>query len=412
MKVLMMHRGDGDAGGAQVQMGRLRAGLQGRGVDARILCREKTLPDSVLMPFRPRAERWIEKVTSRVGLNDVHLISSFRAADLPEVREADVIDLHCLHSGTFSYLALPSLAAVGKPVVFTLHDMWAFTGHCHASLDCTRWKTGCGSCPYPGTEPPIRRDATALEWRLKRRSYRKSGLIVVTPSRWLYDQAKESLLGAHDIHLIPHGVDTEVFRPLEKDEARDRLGIPPGKQVLLCAMEDMRRPLKGADLLVDALAKLDPAVAGNCLLLFFGRSDPGILARVPIPVIDLGYLHRDAEKVIAYSAADLVINPTRAESFGLVVLESMACGLPVVSFAAGGVPELVAHGATGCLAEPEDPTGLAGGISSLLANPASRREMGNAARERACRIYPIEHQIERYLDLYRSLLDRSRVDPT
>ncbi len=411
MKILMMHRGDGDAGGAQVQMNRLRGGLQGRGVDARVLCREKLLPDSVVMPFRPRAERWLEKATSCAGLNDIHLISSFRARHLPEVVDADLIDLHCLHSGTFSYLAVPSLAA-DRPVVFTLHDMWALTGHCHASLDCTRWKTGCGNCPYPDTDPVIRRDATALEWRLKRWAYRKAGVVVVTPSRWLHDLARESMLGTHAIHHIPHGVDPEVFKPLDRDHCREALGIPPGKQVLLCAMEDMRRPLKGADLLVRALERLEPSRLRDSVLLFFGKADAATLGKLPLPVIDLGYLHDDARKAMAYSAADLAINPTRAESFGLVILESMACGLPVVSFAVGGVPELVSHGVTGHLAAPGEPESLAAGIEALLADPVARREMGRTAREFVLARHTLDLQVDRYLALYRDLIGRHPRGPT
>jgi len=411
MKILMLHRGDGDAGGAQVQMNRLRGGLKGRGVDARVLCREKLLADSVVLPFRPRAERWLEKVTSRAGLNDIHLISSFRARQLPEVADAELIDLHCLHSGTFSYLAIPSLA-VDRPVVFTLHDMWALTGHCHASLDCTRWKTGCGKCPYPDTDPVIRRDATALEWRLKRWACRKAGVTVVTPSRWLHDLARESMLGGHAIHHIPHGVDPEVFKPLDKDHCRNLLGIPPGKLVLLCAMEDMRRPLKGADLLVQALERVEPSRLRDCVLLFFGKADAAVLDRLPLPVMDLGYLHDDASKAMAYSAADLAINPTRAESFGLVILESMACGLPVVSFAVGGVPELVRHGVTGHLAEPGNPESLAAGIGALLGDPAARREMSRAARDHALSHHTLDGQVERYLALYRDLIDGHRRGPT
>ena len=170
MKVLLMHKGDAGQGGGQVQMLRLASGLRARGVDAKILCRDRTLTDSIRMPARPRVERWLRRFTHRIGLNDIHLLSSYDIPKLPEFREADLIDLHCLHHETLSYMACPRsrrrnrrsspFTTCGRsPVIAT------------PSLECTRWKTGCGKCPHLDVAPAVPRDATAMEWKLKRRAY-------------------------------------------------------------------------------------------------------------------------------------------------------------------------------------------------------------------------------------------------
>lgn len=403
MKVLMMHRGDGGLGGGQVQMQRLRAEFNKLGLEARTLCRQKVLDDSVLMPGRPRLERWLGRLTGRLGLNDIHLVSSFRVPEMPEFKDADLLDIHCLHSSTFSYLALPALTA-DKPAVFTFHDMWPITGHCHASLECTRWKTGCGACPHLEIYPEVRRDATAIEWKLKRRSYERSKFTVVTPSKWLHDLTKESMLGRCEIHHIPHGIETDVFQPLDKELCRSLLGIPKGKHVLFCAMESMQRPLKGADLLVRALQSLPDSLRSNCVLLLFGHASREIIKQARMPVVNLGFLQHDRLKAVAFSAADVFVNPTRAESFGLVVLESMACGTPVVAFGVGGVPELVRPGVTGCLAKPEDPQALAAGVAGLLGDKAELAAMSVRCREVAVSEYTLELQARRYVDLYQRLI--------
>lgn len=403
MKVLMMHRDDGRSGGAQIQMNRLRTGLRGSGIDAKIVCREGGPEGSTLLPYQPVAEKWIGALTRRIGLNDIHLISSFKLPELKDFQDADLVDLHCLHSGTFSYMALPAITA-GKPTVFTFHDMWPITGHCHASLECERWKTGCGGCPHPEIEPAVRRDSTAIEWKLKRRAYERSKFTIVTPSRWLADRVGESMFAGSPVHHIPHGVDVGVFKPLDKAQCRQLLGIPPGKLVLVCAIDNMDRPLKGAELLVKTLEFLPQSLQNQCVLVLLGRSNKAIQQRISLPIVDLGYLSEDRLKVLAYSAADLLINPTRAESFGLVALESMACGTPVVAFGVGGIPELVRPGVTGLLAEPEDPRSLARQIEIMIGDRSVLESMAWKCRNVVMDEYSLALQVQRYIELYRHVI--------
>jgi glycosyltransferase involved in cell wall biosynthesis len=404
--VLMMHRSDGHKGGAQIQMGRIKDGLTSQGFNASILCRDACRADSILMPAS-RSERWIKKITQKVGLNDIHLISSFRVKDLDAFVQTDILDIHCTHSETFSYLALPSLCNL-KPTVFTVHDMWPITGHCHASLDCDKWKSGCGKCPYLEIDPSVKRDATAIEWKLKQWIYKKSSFSVIVPSRWMRNQVASSMLHRHPIHVIPHGVDTDLYKPLERNHCRSILGIPQGKMVILCGMECVTRRLKGIHLLIDAVNSLPLSVRKDCVLVFFGGSNPITVSQFRIPVVNLGYLNEDYEKAIAYSCADLLIQPSIAESFGLVALESISCGTPVVAFNVDAIPEIVRPGITGVLANSVCATSLCDSIRDILAHKDRLRALQRSCRDVALTEYRLSNQVSRYAEVYRETIERFR----
>jgi glycosyltransferase involved in cell wall biosynthesis len=407
MKVLLMHNGDAGLGGGQVQLLRLTDGLKARDVDAKILCREPTLTDSIRMPARPRAEKWLKRFTRRAGLNDIHMLSSYDIPKMQEFKDSDLIDLHCMHHETFSYMALPAICAA-KPTVFTFHDMWPVAGHCHASLECTRWKTGCGQCPHLDVAPAVSRDATALEWKLKRRAYDASRFTIVVPSKWLHDMIGQSMLAGHEAHHIPHGIDTHLFKPMDKAMCRHILGIPDDKKVLIFGAESLARTLKGGDLLHAALKQLPESLKRETVLLAFGHMQASSLEGIGIETIRLGYLSNNQLKIMALSAADVFVNPTRAESFSLVVLESMACATAVVAFAVGGVPDMVRPGVSGILAEPENAASLAQGIVSIFEDRDALEKMSRNCREIVEREYSLELYSRRYHELYQRVISQHR----
>jgi glycosyltransferase involved in cell wall biosynthesis len=338
-----------------------------------------------------------------LGLNDIHCLSTFNIANTAIYREADVLHFHCIHGGFFNYLALPRLTA-GKPAVFTLHDIWPFTGHCAYSYDCDRWKTGCGHCPYPKNYPPIRRDGTALEWKLKNWVYDHSRLVIVSPSANLAEQAKQSMLRRFSIHRIPHGIDTELFRPLDRDACRHVLGIPKSKRVLMFGAMALDAKNKGGDLLIRAIQLLPKPLKDETVLLVFGEGGDSLQQHVGIEMVNLGYVQQDQFKVIAYSAADIFVQPSRAESFSLVVQESMACGTPVVAFPVGGVVDLVRPEITGYLAKIEDAEDLSNCIVKLLADESLRLKLGQHCRRIVVDEYSLELQVQRHIEIYRQLM--------
>jgi len=405
MKVLQINQSD-RSGGAALAAYRLHQGLLTAQIDARLLV-GKAVSTSERVTAVPR-RYWLDNQLSRLSrlfsLNYVSIVSSFDLPRHPFVRDADLLHFHNLHAGYFNYLALPALTR-RQPAVLTLHDMWSFTGHCGYSYDCQRWKTGCGRCPYPQEYPPIQRDSTCWEWRLKRWTYARSSLAVVAPSRWLTELAKQSLLNRFEIHCIPYSLDTDAYQPRDRQQCRALLGIPADRYVLMFAAEYANNPRKGADLLQQALAHLPETYRERVTLLVLGLGGEALVEAVGLPACALGYVESDRLKAIAYSAADLVLMPTRADNQPLVLLESLACGTPMVSFDVGGVPELVRPGITGYLAEANDPHDFSRGICRLLDNSDQRARLSANCRHIAVAEYSLDRGVQNHLALYRQLLE-------
>jgi glycosyltransferase involved in cell wall biosynthesis len=350
------------------------------------------------------AERFISRVTGRLGLNDIHCISSFKIRKLPAFLEADILNFHCIHGDFFSYLALPWLTE-DKAAVLTLRDMWHFTGHCTFSFDCDRWKIGCGRCPYPNISNKIYRDNTHLEWKLKDWVYSRSKFTVVALDSHMATLAKQSMLNRFPIEHIPNGVDTEAYQPLDPEKCRSLLGVPLDKKVLLFSAVHLNERRKGGDLLVKALQALPKTLKADLVLLLMGQ-DGGetISSAVDIPIVNFGFVGNARSKAIIYSAADLFIFPSRAEGLPNSVLESMACGTAVVSFNVGGVPDLVSTGITGYLAEADDADDLSRGIVQLLEDGCLRRRIARQCRGTVVKNYSAELEVQRHIDLYQRLL--------
>ena len=414
MKVLHLWKSDSAqlGGGGVVGMSRLHSGLKEAGIDSKILCDRKTTdsPDVKVFQHRPRLEileKVLRQTTSKLGLNEIHRLSSFKIKEHEAYIDADIVHFHGLHGGFVNYLALPGLTR-DKPAVFTLRNMWSMTGHCTYSYDCERWKTGCGKCPYPHTNPPIERDATRLEWKLKDWSYGHSNLTIVTISTWLTEQAQQSkLLNRYPIYQISNGTDTTIYEPLDQEQCRLELGIPLGKKVLMFAAVELNDFRKGGDLLLKALQSLPESLKAETAVLLIGKAGEMvemITETTGMQVFNLGYISDDHRKAICYSAADLFLFPTRAEAFGNVALESIACGTPVVSFKVGGVPDQVRPGITGYLATPEDTKDFCEGIIQLLEDESLRNYMSQQCRAIAIQEFRLEICAQRHIELYRQLL--------
>lgn len=403
MKVLHINQSD-TSGGAAIAGYRLHQGLLAQGVDSRLLVGfAKTSSKRVTAVPRNFVENYSRRFTWRLGINYLQYISTFNIAQHSFYKNADVINFHNLHGDYFNYLAIPQLAK-NKPVIFTLHDMWSFTGHCAYSYDCDRWKIGCGKCPYPNTYPPIKLDNTRLEWQLKNWVYHRSQLSIVTLSNWLTQQAMQSMLNQFPIHHIPNGVDTKTYQPLDSEQCRFLLGIPASKKVLMFGAQTFSDLRKGSDLLIKALSKLPVSLKAESLLLTIGDKSEAIAEAVEIQTLNLGYVSSDRLKAIAYSAADLFIFPTRTDNLPLVLQESMACGTPMVSFKVGGLADLVRPGITGYLAESEDTKDFSNGIVQLLEDRHLHNYMSEQCRAIALQEYPLELQVQRYIELYRHAL--------
>lgn len=404
MNILHINQSD-ISGGAAIAAYRLHQGLLDTSVGSKLLVDKSKIDNDLVSTIqRHRSlESLSSKLTYHLGLNYINHLSTFKVHNHPFYLDSDVLNFHNIHGGYFNYLLLPTLTRT-KPAVLTLHDMWSFTGHCAYSFDCDRWKTGCGKCPNLNTYPAIARDSTAIEWKLKRWTYSHSNLVIVSPSQWLSNLAKQSLLGRCPVHTIANGLDTQKYKPLDRRGCRLSLGLPLDKKILLFAAKSIKDPRKGGDLLIGAFEKLPEALRREIILLVLGEGGSFSEASTGIPTMTLGYIGGDRVKAIAYSSADALVFPTRADNLPLTLQESMACGTPVVSFDVGGVPELVRPGITGLLAKPENSSDFAEKIVQLLEDDVLRQSMSNHCRRIAINEYSIELQARRYLSLYKQTI--------
>ncbi len=411
MKLLHLWQGDSGqyGGGGAVAMYRLHSKVREIGIDSKILCQHKTTESPQVRVFQPSLffkilDKFLQQITSRLGLNDIHRLSSFKLKHHEAYSDADIVHFHGLQ-GFINYLALPALTR-DKPAVFTLHNMWLLTGHCNNSYDCDRWKIGCGECPHLDIHPTINRDGTSIEWRLKDWIYRQLHLTIICPSKWMAKKAKQSpLINRFPIHHIPHGINTEIFQPLDPQQCRSELGIPLNKKVLLFAAVNLSHYRKGGDLLIEALQNLPTSLKTDTVLLAFGKENNAIAQAVGLPVYYLGYLSDERSKAVAYSAADLFLFPTRADVFGLVSIESQACGTPVISFKVGGVPEHVRPGISGYLAEPENALDFRDGIVRLLEDEGLRHQMSQQCRAMILQEYDAQLWAQRHVEIYRKSVE-------
>ncbi len=398
-----------EGGGTAVAAMRLHQQLRKYQIDSRMLVGyiNQSYPQ-VSQISRPKWLRPFEGLARRVlpslGFNELHNFSSFFLNHNPTIRHADLLHLHCMHEGYFNTLALPLLTAE-KPAVYTMHDIWAFTGHCSMDLGCDRWKRGCGNCPDLSIAPAVRRDTTRLEWRMKQWAYENSRLSIISPSTWMTQQLQQSTLKHLPIYQIPHGVDLNLLQPYDPLFCRAALNIPDHKKVLMFAGSGPRTSFyKGGDLLMKALELLPKSLKNELVLLVMGDVEPSFAKVLDIEICLTGTIEQDSHKAIAYSAADLFLFPSRAESFGLVALESLACMTPVVAFAVGGIPDLVRSEQTGYLAQPENPRDFKQGILELLEDSQLRHRMAQQARRMAVEEFSIELSTQRHLRVYEQIL--------
>lgn len=401
MKVLHINKSE-RTGGAAIAAYRLHQGLLEQNVDSRFLVDivETTSDRVAQIPSRNPLDYKIRHLTKNFGFNEFHITTTHNIKKHRFYREADILHLHNLHGEYFNYLSLPSLTK-DKPAIITLHDMWGITGHCAYSFDCDRWKTGCGNCLYPDTYPAIKRDNTHLEWNLKNWAYRNSNLAaVVTTNSWNREQIKHSMLKHIPVKQIPLSIDTQIYQPLDRKQCRSLLEITANKKVIMCGAQSLKNPRKGGDLLLKALSDLPPSFKTDTVLLILGNGGESLAESAGIETINLGYVTNDRLKAIIYSAADIFLFPTRADAFGLVAQEAMACGTPTVAFKVGGVPDIVRHQITGYLANPENVEDFREGILQLLEDRDLLCKMSQNCREIALEEYSLELQAQKYIKLY------------
>jgi glycosyltransferase involved in cell wall biosynthesis len=323
------------------------------------------------------------------------------------IRQADVIHLHWI-SGFQSPATLAALQALGKPLVWTLHDQRAFTGGCHYSAGCRKYEADCAGCPQLAVDPAA---LTAANLADQLTITLPETITVVAPSRWMAETARHSaVFGGSRIEIIPYGLETERFRPWPQREARLKLGLPTEGLHLLFGADYGSEKRKGQEQLVAALALCQKNAEfrqrlehGQVNLLCFGRLGSD-LGDPPAPFKTFGYVNSDEELSAIYSAADLFLLPSLEDNLPNTTLEAQSCGTPVLAFNVGGVPDTLLEGLTGFLVPAGSARELSRKILSLAANAGVLAAMRPACRRHVEECFAFGRQAEKCRDLYRDLL--------
>jgi glycosyltransferase involved in cell wall biosynthesis len=414
VKVLHLNTYDTQGGAARAAY-RLHQGLQAIGVDSQMLVKEKFSDNAAVFAPKITLSQGIARAKLTFDTLPLKLYSQrdktiFSLQWLPDrvvprviQIDPDIINLHWING---AYMQIETIAKLKRPLVWTLHDMWAFTGGCHYSGECDRYTKSCGTCPLLATRKDW--DLSCWVWQRKAKAWRDLNLTIVTPSSWLAKCASSSSLFQDlRIEVIPNGLDTQSYRSINQRVARQLLNLPQDKQlVLFGALEATSDRRKGFHLLQAALQELSKSGWKDKLeAVIFGASQPQSPPDLGLIAHYLGHLSDDLSLAVVYSAADVMVVPSFQEAFGQTASESLACGTPVVAFNATGLKDIVDHQFNGYLAKPYEAEDLAKGIAWVLENPDRYQKLSHRAREKVEKEFTLETQAHRYLLIYHEMLN-------
>lgn len=418
MKISIVANNDSKGGAARAAF-RLLQAMQENHTDINMYVRMKhTDYSSVIGPktnlkrlvnmFRNPANTIFNKISKRENLNlHSNNILPSKLHKLLNNNDSDIINLHWVGSETMS---IRDISAISKPVVWTLHDMWAFCGAEHVTHynEDARWRTGYTKKNRNPSDRGFDLDRYVWEKKLK---LWKTPMHIVTPSEWLANCAKESYLFQDwPISVIPNPIDTNVYKPLNKSYCRNILNLPEDKKIILFgAIGGSKNLNKGFDLLESTLKHLhadkdiDPK---KVVCVIFGQSRPANFDLIPFETIWLGHIYDDISLSLIYNSADIMVVPSRIENFPQSATEAQACGVPVAGFDTSGVSNAILHNETGYLAEPFNTVSLSEGIKSILLDSDLLVKLGSKSEQRASMLWNYHSVSSQYNDLFNEIISK------
>ncbi|MDD9196709.1 glycosyltransferase family 4 protein [Aliivibrio sp. S3MY1] len=411
MKILIVNASDINGGAARAAY-RLHQSLLMKNVNSKMLVMDKASDDfSVLGPISKG-----EKVASKLRpIFDSIPIKFYKckiqapfSISWGESRKIiktinelkpDVVHLHWINGGMIKIEDLPKINA---PIVWSLHDNWAFTGGCHIMWNCESYKVNCGNCPILKSDKE--KDLSRKVWNRKSSTFPKlPNMTIVGLSNWLNECSKSSSLLKGLPHInLPNPINTTTFKPFDKKKARELWSLPTNKKLVLFGASNATGDMnKGFKELSKALHKL---MNENIELVVFGSSEPKKPQYFGSKTHYLGRLHDDVSLVALYSAADVMVVPSLQENLSNAIMESLSCSTPVVAFDIGGNSDLIKHKNNGYLAQPFDCSDLAKGIEWVLDNNRYSELCFNA-RDKVTREFDSKLVAEKYIQLYKEILN-------
>ena len=411
MRVLIVNTSE-KTGGAAVAANRLMDALNNNGVKAKMLVRDKeteditvvSLPRSLRLQWNFLWERWCvfwHLHFSRQRLWEVDMATSGTdITRLREFQEADVIHLSWINQGMLSLKNIRKIIRSGKPVVWTMHDLWPATGICHYARGCNRYASACGNCPLLPNKGS-KNDLSAKIFRRKKELYHRGAISFVTCSRWLEKQAKGSgLFVGQRITNIPNPIDTHVFCPQDQAEARLRAGLPADKHIILFVSQRVTDERKGMRYFIEAIDRLVaryPEMKENTAIAILGGHSEEV--NLTLPSYSLGYVSDEKQIVAIYNSADAFVLPSLEDNLPNTIMESMACGVPGIGFRVGGIPEMIDHQQNGYVANYRDTEDLASGIHWVL-EEADRAALKHACLQKVAQNYSQHAVALKYIEVY------------
>lgn len=412
MKVVHVNTTDNQGGAARAAY-RLHRALLDASIDSKMLVQVKSLDDYTVIG----AQNNLQKAASflRPFLDSLPTKLYKKQASLPfstawapyngmvqriNALSPDIVHLHWIGNGM---IRIEEIAKIQAPIVWTMHDSWAFTGGCHVRWECNKYKNKCGSCPILASNKEY--DLSTSVFKRKETVYAKiKNLTITGPSRWISSCASEShLLKSRKVINLPIPLDTLLFSPIEKHNARSILNLPKNKKLILFGAKSATTDVnKGFKQLVEGINKLNN---NDVELLIFGSSKPKESQGLKLKTHYLGHLHDEISLKLVYNAADVMIVPSIQETFGQTASEAMSCGTPVVAFGTTGLLDIVDHKINGYLAQPFDTDDLAYGIEWILLHP-NYEELSKNSRHKVLSSFDSKFVTKNYIDLYKNIISK------
>ena len=419
MRVLIVNTSE-RPGGAAIAANRLLHALNNHGVEAHMLVRDRKTDAANVVNIAPswrhkanflweRGVIWLANGLSKQNIFQVDIANAGTdITSMAAFKQADVIHLHWVNQGYLSLDDIDRILASGKPVVVTMHDQWYFTGICHYSGECDKYRSQCSRCPML-KGGGIGMDLARRVFDRKRAMYQGRNLTFVGCSRWIADLARTSpLTQGHQVTNIPNAIDIDVFSPADSTEARRKHHLPEDKRLLLFGAQRITDERKGFRYLAEAcdhILRAHPDLAGDLGVVVLGGDAESVKTALPFPVYAVNYLSNEQEIAELYNAVDLFVTPSLQDNLPNTIVEAMACGRPCIGFDVGGIPEMIHHQQDGYVARNRDGQDFAQGIVWCLDNDR-HPALCAAARANALATYGEAAVAQRYQAIYQSALHK------
>ena len=416
MKVTLLNHSD-TLGGASVVTFRLMQALRDEGVDAQMLVLSKTSDSESVTQLCSRRRRNRAFLSERLN---IFLRNGFSKANLfkvstathgvslishPLIKEADVIAINWINQGMLSLDELEALTRLGKPIIWTMHDMWCLTGVCHHALECDNYKAQCGNCQFI-SNGRRKNDLSHTTWLRKNEIYKNSNIYFVPVSNWLAEKCRQSsLLADKQIEVIHNAFPIDFYSTTPSSLVQG-FGIDYDKNLILMGAARLDDPIKGFEYAIEAInvfSKTNPDMANICEVVFFGEiRDIQLLKRLRMPYLHLGRINDPKAIRQLYASAKVVISTSLYETLPGTLIEGQAAGCVPVSFGMGGQADIIDHKVTGYIAEYKSPESIAEGIVWALETAPDREMLHNSVREK----FASKVIAQRYIELFKKLLSK------